>query len=150
MKKQIKKRVDIIKIKLCKEGSILYEPRKITSPKDAAKLAINFLGDLDREEFIVISLDIKNQPLTINLVSIGTLNSNLIHPREVMKSAILSNAANIIVAHNHPSGVLEPSKEDIAITNRLKESGKIIGIELLDHLIVSNEDYISLKERGVI
>ena len=150
MKKQIKKRVDIVKIKLCKESSILYEPRKINSPKDAAKLAINFLGDLDREGFIVISLDIKNQPLTINLVSIGTLNSNLIHPREVMKSAILSNAANIIVAHNHPSGILEPSKEDISITTRLKESGKIIGIELLDHLIVSNEDYISLRERGII
>lgn len=100
---------------------------------------------------ILLCLDSKNQPTAINTVSIGCLNSSIVHPREVFKVAILSNSASIIVYHNHPSGDIKPSKDDINITQRLKESGKILGIDLIDHIIVgSNEMYYSFKEKGNI
>lgn len=100
---------------------------------------------------ILLCLDSKNQPTSINTVSIGCLNSSIVHPREVFKVAILSNSASIIVYHNHPSGDIKPSKDDINITQRLKESGKILGIDLIDHIIVgSNEMYYSFKEKGNI
>lgn len=145
-----RKRVDIVSIKMVKESSFLYENRKITSPKEAVSLLRKFLDESDREQFIVCCMDTKNQPTSINVVSIGTLSSSLVHPREVFKSAILGNSASIIVAHNHPSGDPSPSKEDIDITERLKEAGKIIGINILDHIIIGNDRHISLKEKGVI
>jgi DNA repair protein RadC len=83
-------------------------------------------------------------------ISIGTLNANLIHPREVFKEAVRSSAAQIIIAHNHPSGDPEPSPDDVAITRRLEEAAKIFGIELLDHIIVTKDSFFSLKERGLM
>jgi DNA repair protein RadC len=93
-------------------------------------------------------LDIKNKVIGINTVSIGNLNSSIVHPREVFKPAILSNAASILLAHNHPSGDPEPSREDVAITTRLVEAGKILGIDVIDHLILGDGCYHSLKEAG--
>ncbi|WP_346962244.1 JAB domain-containing protein [Clostridium sp.] len=149
--KRVSKRVNLVSVKLIKEGSILYEPRRVSSPKDAVELAKDFLIESDREKMILVCLDNKNQPTSINTVSVGSLNSSIVHPREVFKVAILSNSASIIVYHNHPSGDVTPSKEDINITERLKEAGKILGIELIDHIIVgSNESYYSFKERGDI
>ena len=149
--KIISKRVDLVSVKLIKESSILYEPRRISSPKDAFELGKKFLVDSDREKLVLICLDNKNQPTSINTVSIGSLNSSIVHPREVFKVAILSNSATIIIYHNHPSGDITPSKEDINITKRLKEAGKILGIELIDHIIVgSSNDYYSFKEKGEI
>jgi DNA repair protein RadC len=84
------------------------------------------------------------------IISVGTLNANLVHPREVFESAIKHSAAQIIVAHNHPSGDIEPSEDDLIITKRLVESGKILGIDIIDHIIVSKNSYLSLKEKGVI
>lgn len=150
MKKQPAKRVSIVSVKLVKESSLLYKERNIRSPKDAYTLMKHFLGDLDREAFIVISLDVKNSPVSINICHVGSLNSSIVHPREVMKTAILSNAASIMVGHNHPSGNCTPSTEDIEVTKRLLEAGKIIGIELLDHIIVGNENFVSLKEKDYI
>jgi DNA repair protein RadC len=145
------KRVNIVSIKMVKEGSILYKERKIGSPKDAAKIARQFLENCDREQLIVICLDTKNQVTAINVASIGTLNSSLLHPREIFKVAILSNSASIIISHNHPSGDPSPSSEDISITTRIKEAGKILGIELLDHIIIGDMDrYVSIKEKGII
>lgn len=140
------KRINIVSIKMVKENSILYPERKITKPEDAYELLKSFLENEDREKLIVCCLDIKNQPTCINIVSVGTLNSSLVHPREVYKPAILSNAASIIIAHNHPSGDVTPSEEDKNITVRIKEAGKFLGIELIDHLIIGNEKYTSLKE----
>lgn len=141
------KRVDIVSLKLVKESSVLYETRKISKPYDAYKLIKNFLVDSDREKFVVACLDIKNQPVNISVVSIGSVNSSIVHPREVFKVAILSNASKIICFHNHPSGSLKSSKEDENITNRLKECGEILGIELVDHIIVGDNDaYFSFKE----
>lgn len=154
MKQSVKiksaKRVNIVSLKLVKESSILYQKRSVCSPQDGYELLKQFLDDKDREHFIVVSLDTKNQPVSINVCHIGSLNASIVHPREVMKSAILSNAASIIVGHNHPSGKTEPSREDIEVTKRLVEAGKVIGIEVLDHIIVGDETFTSLKEKGYI
>ena len=152
VKKKISaKRVDIVSLKVVKESSVLYETRKISNPYDAYKLVKNFLIDSDREKFIVACLDTKNQPTNIHLVSIGSLNSAIVHPREVFKVAMLSNASNIICFHNHPSGNINPSGEDENITRRLKECGEILGIGLVDHIIVGDNDkYFSFKENNKI
>ncbi|MFD2443704.1 RadC family protein [Bacillus sp. CGMCC 1.16607] len=149
-KHQAAKRINIVSLKLVRESSILYKNRKITSPEDAYNLLKEFLVDEDRERFVVVSLDTKNQPTAINICHVGSLNASLVHPREVMKSAILSNAASIIVGHNHPSQDPTPSKEDCEVTKRLVEAGRIIGIDVLDHLVVCEEKFVSLKEKGYI
>lgn len=145
------KRVNIVSIKMVREGSILYESRNINSPEIAAELGRKFIENSDREELIVCCLDTKNQPLSISIASIGSLSSSIVHPREVFKVAVLSNAASIIVFHNHPSGDTSPSTEDISVTNRLKEAGDIIGIKLIDHIIIGPDGrYTSLKEEGIV
>ena len=144
------KRVDLVTIKMVKESSIHYANRQITSAYDAQELLSSFLQDKDREALILCCLNAKNQPTCINLVSIGSLTSSLVHPREVFKAAILSNAFSIIIAHNHPSGNSSPSQEDYAITKRIQEAGKILGIPLLDHIIIGDNTYTSLKETGTI
>lgn len=144
------KRVSIISLKMVKESSLLYKNRSIRSPEDGYQLLKQFLGDVDREYFIVVCLDTKNQPTAINICHIGSLNASLVHPREVMKPAILSNSASIIVGHNHPSGQAEPSQEDINVTRKLVEAGKIIGIDLLDHIVMGVDSFVSLKEQGYI
>lgn len=145
------KRVNIVSIKMVREGSILYDVRKISGPTEAAELGRRFLEQADREELIVCCLDTKNQPISMSVASIGSLNSSIVHPREVFKVAILSNASSIILFHNHPSGVAEPSAEDINVTKRLKECGNLIGIELTDHIIIGKEkEYCSLKEKGIL
>ncbi len=144
------KRVDIVSLKMVKESSILYENRRIHTPNEAAEIFKDMLESSDREKLIVCCLNSKNEPTSISIVSIGSLNSSIVHPREVFKTAVISNAASIIVAHNHPSGDTTPSKEDIDITERLKKSGQIIGIQLLDHLIIGNGRCVSLKEEGYL
>lgn len=144
------KRVNIISLKLVKESSFLYPDRNVKSPEDAYKLLKQFLIDADREYFLVVCLDVKNQPTAINVCHIGSLNASIVHPREVLKPAILSNSASIIIAHNHPSNDPTPSREDIEVTKRLIEAGEIIGIEVLDHLVVCTDKFISLKEKGYL
>lgn len=104
----------------------------------------------DREKFICLHLNAKNRVTSWELVSIGTLNSSLVHPREVFKGAILANAASIILCHNHPSGDAEPSEDDIVLTKRLAKVGELLGISVLDHLVFTDTNYLSLKERGVL
>ncbi len=146
-----KKRVDVVSIKVVKDYSIQYSPRKVSNPRDAYKLFERFLLDIDREKFLVACFNTKNEPVNISVVSVGTLNSSLVHPREVMKTAILSNSNSIMIAHNHPSGSLEPSEEDKKITNRLIQACEILGIRLLDHIIIGdNDSYFSFKENLLI
>ncbi|WP_228417038.1 RadC family protein [Terrisporobacter hibernicus] len=140
------KRVDIVSIKMIKESSIKYENRKINNPWDGFKLLRDMLEDCDRENMVVVCLNTKNEPINISVVSVGTLNSSLVHPREIFKTAILSNSNKILIAHNHPSGKVDPSNEDNKITKRLKESGELLGIEVLDHLIIGDGLYFSYKE----
>ncbi len=103
-----------------------------------------------KEYFLALYLDGANHLIQTKVITIGILNQSLVHPREVFSYAIEKRCASIIVAHNHPSGILEASNEDINVTKRLKDSGKILGIELLDHLIITNNGYLSLKEEGVL
>jgi len=100
--------------------------------------------------FIAMSLDVKNQPTNIQICHIGSLNASIVHPREVLKMAILSNAASLIIFHNHPSGQVEPSPEDHEVTKRLKAAGEIMGVELLDHLIIGVDKFLSFKEKGYL
>ena len=106
--------------------------------------------DFTREQFILASFDTRNRLLGVDIVSTGTLTASLVHPREVYKSAIRRHAVSIIAAHNHPSGDITPSDEDIKITSRLHEAGKIMGIEFLDHLIVTKNSYYSFKENEMM
>lgn len=148
--KKSAKRIDIVSIKLVKESSITYLNRVISSPVESAEIVRNFIEDSDREQMVVCCLDTKNQPTSISVIGVGSLNSAIVHPREVYKTAILSNSASIIIAHNHPSGITDPSNEDIILTNRLDEAGKIIGIKLLDHLIIGYGKYYSFREEGML
>ncbi|EKQ55092.1 MULTISPECIES: DNA repair protein RadC [unclassified Clostridium] len=123
---------------------------KITSPKDLADLLMGEMNDLTQEVLKVILLSTKNIVIGTKDVFKGSLNSSVVHPREIFKQAINKNSASIIICHNHPSGDPTPSKEDINITLRVKECGNIIGIQLIDHIIIGNNKFISLKERGLI
>jgi DNA repair protein RadC len=149
--KEPAKRIDIVTLRMVREATILYSPRRLQSPNDAASLARGFLEESDREKFIVICLSTKNEPCCINITSIGSLNSSIVHPREVFKTALLSNAASVILAHNHPSGETTPSHEDIETTNRLVEAGRILGIQVMDHIIIGSENrYLSFKEQALL
>ena len=146
----VAKRINIVSIKMIKEASFLYQTRTISSPKDAYEMIKEQLEGLDREQFIIACLNTKNEPTNITVVSVGSLNKAIVHPREVFKSAILSNAASIMAFHNHPSGETTPSQQDIQLTNRLYEAGELLGIKLLDHLIIGDGTFTSLKEKGYL
>lgn len=125
----------------------LPEKATIRSPEDAAEI-FKYLQYDNQERFVVAALNVKNQVIGKKEIFTGTLNSSIVHPREVMNFALKNNAASIIVAHQHPSGNPVPSPEDIDMTKRLAEAGRIIGIELLDHIIIGHHKFISLKEKG--
>ena len=146
----VSKRINIVSIKMVKESSFQYLARQILSPSDAYEMIKEQLEDLDREQFIIACLNTKNEPTNITVVSVGSLNKAIVHPREVFKTAILSNAASIMAFHNHPSGETTPSQQDIQLTNRLYEAGELLGIKLLDHLIIGDGTFTSLKEKGYL
>ena len=146
----VAKRINIVSIKMVKESSFLYQTRTVSSPNDAYEMIREQLKDLDREQFIIACLNTKNEPTNISVVSVGTLNKAIVHPREVFKTAILSNAASIMAFHNHPSGETTPSQQDIQVTNRLYEAGELLGIKLLDHLIIGDGTFTSLKEKDYL
>jgi DNA repair protein RadC len=123
---------------------------KISQPKDAADLVMESMRHLKQECLKVIMLNTKNIVITIKDASLGSLNSSIVHPREVFCEAIKKSSASIIISHNHPSGDPTPSSEDINLTHRIKECGKLIGIELLDHIIIGDGCYVSLKEKGIL
>jgi DNA repair protein RadC len=121
----------------------------ISSPADVERLVRGRIANLDRENFVVVLLNTKNEVIETPTVSIGTLGASLVHPREVFKPAIRASAASVILAHNHPSGKVEPSREDREVTRRLGEAAGILGIEMLDHVIVG-DGYFSMKEHGML
>ncbi|MDD3363699.1 MAG: DNA repair protein RadC [Syntrophomonas sp.] len=122
----------------------------IKSPKDVEKMLVQEMRVYDREHFVVLYLDRKGGLIVKEDVSVGGLHSSIVHPREVFKTAVKRSAASIILAHNHPSGDPSPSREDIDITRRLVEAGGIMGIEVLDHVVIGENTYCSLKEKGLI
>jgi DNA repair protein RadC len=123
--------------------------RILKSPEDVVAVARGQLKGKKKEHFLVLCLDTRNGLINRKLVSMGSLDTSIVHPREVFKEAVSSCAASVIFAHNHPSGDPEPSREDIELTKRLVEAGEIIGIEVLDHIIVCDKDYVSLKARNM-
>ncbi|MEF2292702.1 MULTISPECIES: RadC family protein [Virgibacillus] len=122
----------------------------IRSPEDGADYIMEDMRVLNQEHFVALFLNTKNQVIHRQTIFIGSLNASIVHPREVFREAVKRSAASIIVAHNHPSGDPTPSREDIHVTRRLVESGKMIGIELMDHLIIGNRKFVSLKEKGYL
>ena len=122
------------------------------SPRAAALLLKKFLAGVDREHFVLLLLNTKNKVTGIHVVSVGSLDSSLVHPREVFKPAVLANCASIILGHNHPSGDPQPSREDIGLTKRLKDAGELMGIPVLDHIVVGDGSvrYFSFKEESFI
>ena len=123
--------------------------QKITSAEDVY-YHLNEFKDMEQEHFILLTLDGASRVIETRVVSIGTINQSLVHPREIYRPAIHDNAVGIIISHNHPSGQLTPSLEDKRVTKRLKEVGVLIGIELLDHVILSCEGYLSLRDEGLL
>lgn len=134
------------RFKAYKSGDIYI----IKQPKDAVSLVMEEMRYFKEEHLRVIMMNTKNMVISVKDVSIGSLNSSIVHPREVFSEAIRRSSASIIICHNHPSGDPTPSKEDISVTERLKECGKILGIDLLDHLIIGNGSYVSLKEKCIV
>jgi DNA repair protein RadC len=126
------------------------ERTKIRSPQDVYNLLGPTLRDERREHFIALLLDTKGGVFRQCTVSVGDLSSSLVHPREVFTEAVRRSAASIIVAHNHPSGDPTPSPEDIAVTRRLVEAGELLGIELLDHIVIGDSRWVSLREKGLM
>lgn len=122
----------------------------IKKPQDVVKAIRARIQDKAKEHFKLILLNTRNKIIGISTVSIGTLNTSLVHPREIFKEAIIHNAASVVLAHNHPSGDTEPSENDLTITKRLVEAGKILGIEVLDHIIVTKNSFFSFKEKGLL
>ncbi|MGF2617255.1 RadC family protein [Rossellomorea aquimaris] len=132
-------------------GNLAYDDRyAIRSPEDGANYVMNDMRFLSQEHFVCLYLNTKNQVLHKQTIFIGSLNASIVHPREVFKEAFRRSAASIICIHNHPSGDPTPSREDIEVTKRLVECGKIIGIDVLDHLIIGEKKYVSLKEKGYL
>jgi DNA repair protein RadC len=122
----------------------------IRSPRDAMDLLGEQLRYLQKEHFVCLFLNTKNHVIAQETLSMGSLNASIVHPREVFRAAIKCSSASIVCAHNHPSGDPTPSPEDISLTSRLVEAGHIIGIEVLDHVIIGDGDFVSLKEQGLM
>ena len=123
----------------------------MTAPNDVAAFARqHYPDDFDREAFSIILVGARNQLLRLLVISVGTLTASLVHPREVFRPAIRHGAVNLILVHNHPSGDPEPSADDLALTKRLVKAGGLIGIEVLDHVILGSNRFLSLKTQGVI
>jgi len=131
------------KTTVLKEGTV-------TSSQFVGKLLMEELKGLQQELVVGLFLNTKNEIIKKETIFKGSLNSSVAHPREIFKAAIKYSSARIIIAHNHPSGNPEPSEADLTFTKRMKEAGEIVGIELLDHFIIGEDDYISLKESGVL
>lgn len=143
-------RLNVVTLKMVRDHTLASEVKKLGGSADAANVLLHYLEGADRENFVALYLDTKHRINAVHTVSIGSLNATVVHPREVYKAALLANAAAIIVGHNHPSGDPTPSPEDLSVTDRLAKSGKILGIELLDHIILGSNTYCSLRERGLL
>lgn len=140
--------IQVVSLRLVRERSVPYASREIAKSVNVFNLFRELLEDLDREAFWAVYLNIKNQINSLSMISQGTLNCTMVHPREVFKAAVLANAAGVITVHNHPSGDPSPSPEDRAITENLKGAGEMLGIKLLDHIIIGHEKFYSFRDSG--
>lgn len=145
----LKQSVLIIHLEMVKDAEITYGEMKMENAEEAATLIKKFLGDVDRECLVVCATDIKMKPVHIQLTAMGAINYCPVSISDIFKAALLSNAANILLFHNHPSGDVTPSEDDIQVTKRVMEAGKLLGIPLLDHIILGEGDsFYSFRESG--
>ena len=128
----------------------LYSETPIHSPEDAIRVMADALLDYDREVFAIVNFQSDMRPINFSIISMGCLNSSLVHPREVIKVSILSNASGVMLFHNHPSGIPEPSRADDAVTERICRCGRMMGIPLSDHIIIGDHSYYSYREKNRI
>lgn len=124
--------------------------RQVASPEEVYNVVKDKIPHWNKEHFMVLSVDSRHKLISLDTIFVGSLNASVVHPREVFDVAVHRHAACIIIVHNHPSGSIEPSKEDIQVTKILIEAGKIMGIEVIDHLIVTKEEFMSMKRGGII
>ena len=143
------KRRKFYHVKLVKEGRPIYA-KAISTPSDMAAFFKKKIGNQIQEHFVGVYLNARNVPIGWRCLSIGSVTAAFLHPREVLLPAIKLAAVSIILGHNHPSGDSSPSKDDIELTSRIVEAGKIMGIEILDHLIITDGQYLSFKEEGIL
>ena len=143
--------VPLYTTRLVRERTFTFPTRdQVRSPADAAAVLAEYFSDRDREEFVVAFTDTGGTLTGLHVASVGGLAASIVEPRQVFKAAVLANAAALIVAHNHPSGNPEPSREDVAVTRQLVEAGKVMGIPVHDHLIITDHGHTSLAERGLM
>jgi DNA repair protein RadC len=139
----------VFRVELVRERRLEVASRKVHTPEAAAKILYSYYNGMDREVLAVMGFTTKQVLIGIQTASVGTIDCSLVHPREVFKPALLMNAASVIVAHNHPSGDPEPSPEDCAVTRRLLCAAEALGIDLLDHIVVGDGSFVSLRQRGL-
>ncbi len=140
--------IPFVRVALVQERTIASALQAVRSPEDAAAVLQEVIGDYDRETFAVLLLDTKNRLIAVHIASIGLLDSAPVHPREIFKAAILANARAVILGHNHPSGDPQPSAQDIRVTHLLAEAGRLLEIQVLDHIIIGDGTHVSLRARG--
>ena len=141
---------EIVRVKqIVTERPIQYQDT-IASTQEAGRFGVSEIGDEAQEVVLVVILNTKNKINAIHRVFTGSLNTSVAHPREIFRSALLNNGARILVYHNHPSGNTEPSEADLIFTKRMEEAGNMLGIDLLDHIIVSGKEWLSLREYGLL
>jgi DNA repair protein RadC len=148
MKKQ-ENELKNVAVRLVEQPSFLSD-EKIDSPEAAVRVLGKELKDYDREVLCVVNMNTKGRPINASIVSMGILDASLAHPREIMKTAILSNASQIILLHNHISGEVEPSRQDVALTDRMQKVCELMGIPLADHVIVGDNRYFSFREKSIL
>ena len=145
-----KRYIPMFQVRLVRDGSVTTDRKTVRSPKDAHQILQGYFADLPNEHFVALLLNTKNHVIALTPVSEGSLNASIVHPRELFQRAILGNCASVILAHNHPSGDPNPSPEDLELTRKLAEAGKLLDIAVLDHVILGDGSFVSLKERGLI
>lgn len=138
-----------VAVRLVSQPSFLSD-EKIETPQAAVRVLAKEFADYDREVLIVVNLNVKGKPINASIVSMGILDGSLAHPREILKTSILCNAAQILLLHNHPSNELTPSRYDIAITDRMQKACELIGIPLADHIIIGRDNYFSFRQNEIL
>ena len=138
-----------VAVRLVSQPSFLSD-EKIETPQAAVRVLAKEFADYDREVLSVVNLNVKGKPINASIVSMGILDGSLAHPREILKTSILSNAAQILLLHNHPSNELTPSRDDIAITDRMQKACELIGIPLADHIIIGRDNYFSFRQNEIL
>lgn len=143
------KNINFVSSRLVRDAAFEYAP-KIGDKEDVVQCIKDLFSDWDREIVGVMNLSVKGKVLNVSIVSVGCLNGSLVHPREVFKSAILSSANSLIMFHTHPSGSKNPSKEDFETTEKIAKAGRILGIQLIDHVIITHDETFSFLEMGLL